>query len=223
MNLYTYCGNNTINKGDSNGHIPEWGWWVLGGVVVIACLASTIITAEGFTAGGVAIYSAMCGIAYGSEAIAISSFAFVGAASIYIGALAYNALNIGTAKIRGSSYKTAFDDFLSMGDDVFFATLLGGITGGIGGKVVYDDQRRGLGHSWTKERNDFFKKSDLQKSDYVLHHPYGRHGANIRYYYPVTPEEHKMIHHTLGYGRGQGGFNQYREYVNWWKEIISRF
>ena len=177
----------------------------------------------GFTAGGVAIYSAMCGIAYGSEAIAISSFAFVGAASIYIGALAYNALNIGTAKIRGSSYKTAFDDFLSMGDDVFFSTLLGGITGGIGGKVVYDDQRRGLGHSWTKERNDFFKKSDLQKSDYVLHHPYGRHGANIRYYYPVTPEEHKMIHHTLGYGRGQGGFNQYREYVNWWKEIISRF
>jgi len=110
--LYTYCGNDPINKSDPNEHMPEWGWWVLGGVVVIACLAATIITAGGFTAGGVAIYSAMCGIAYCSEAIAISSFAFVGAASIYIGALAYNALNIGTAKIRGSSYKTAFDDFL---------------------------------------------------------------------------------------------------------------
>ena len=57
----------------------------------------------------------------------------------------------------------------------------------------------------------------------VLHHPYGRHGANIRFYYPVTVEEHKRIHHELGYGRGQGGFYQYREWINWWKELISHF
>ena len=66
LNLYCYCMNNPIMYVDPDGHMPEWGWWVLGGVVVIACLATTIITARGFTAGGVAIYSAMCGIAYGS-------------------------------------------------------------------------------------------------------------------------------------------------------------
>jgi len=59
--------------------------------------------------------------------------------------------------------------------------------------------------------------------EYVLHHPYGRHGANIRYYYPVTVEEHKAIHRELGYGRGQGGFYQYREWINWWKWIVSIF
>ena len=115
---------------------------MLGGVVVIACLAATIITAGGFTAGGVAIYSAMCGIAYGSEAIAISSFAFVGAASIYIGALAYNALNIGTAKIRGSSYKTDFDDFLSMVEVKVASISIENML--IGGKKLF----RGFNNLW---------------------------------------------------------------------------
>ena len=94
--------------------------------------------------------------------------------------------------------------------------------GSIAGAVEYDDQIRGLNHSWTTERNNYLK-NHLKDEGKVLHHPYGRLGANIRYYYPVTTEEHKMIHHELGYGRGHGGFYQYREWINWWKEIISWF
>ena len=81
------------------------------------------------------------------------------------------------------------------------ATLFGGIIGGIGGLISYDDQLRGLGHSWTTERRKFFKKNPSISKSMVLHHPYGRRGANIRFYYPVTVEEHRMIHQKLGYGK----------------------
>ena len=83
--------------------------------MVAACLAATIVTAGGFAAGGVAITSAMIGVAYGSSATAISSFAFVGAATVYVGALAYNGINIATAKLRGSTYEDAIDGFLGDG------------------------------------------------------------------------------------------------------------
>ena len=89
------------------------------------------------------------------------------------------------------------------------------------------------------ERNDFWKKeakdpnSDFYLNEeilkghspkgYVLHHPYGRMGANIRYYYPVTIEEHKAIHQLLGYGNGQGGFWQYREWIDIWEYILKLF
>ena len=65
--------------------------------MVAACFAATIITAGGFAAGGVAIYSAMAGIAFGSSATTISCFTFVGAVSVYLGAIGYNAINIATA------------------------------------------------------------------------------------------------------------------------------
>lgn len=109
-----------------------------------------------------------------------------------------------------------------MGDDVFLATVLGGVAGAIGGAIAYDDQLRGLDHSWATERKHYFKNHPNDDKSYVLHHPYGRYGANIRYYVAISKEEHKMIHHILGYGRGQGGFYQYREWINWWKEILSR-
>ena len=223
INLYAYCGNDPINYTDPSGHMAGWLGWVLGGLVVVGLFAATIIFAGGFFAGCVAIYSAMCGFAFGTAATTISSFAFVGAATTYIGLLAYNSLNIATAGIRGSTYEKAFNDFMEMGDDAFISTLSSGIVGVIGGYISYDDQLRGLDHSWATERKKFFENNPQLDKSMVLHHPYGRHGANIRFYYPVTVEEHKRIHHELGYGRGQGGFYQYREWINWWKELISHF
>ena len=52
---------------------------------------------------------------------------------------------------------------------------------------------------------------------------YKNEEANNKYYYPVTVEEHKLIHQQLGYGRGQGGFWQYREWINWWNTISKLF
>ena len=47
--------------------------------------------------------------------------------------------------------------------------------------------------------------------------------ANIKYYYPVTPEECKLIHKQLGNGKGKGGFWQYLEWIDLWKEITKLF
>ncbi len=62
-------------------------------------------------------------------------------------------------------------------------------------------------------RNKYLTKHPTEKG-MILHHPYGRIGGNIKYYYAVTVEEHKMIHHQLGYGRGNGGFWQPKDWFN---------
>ena len=222
LNLYMYCKDNPVMYVDPSGCLPGWLWWVLGGLVVAGLFFATFAVAGSLLVLNAAITSAVYGIAYGSSTLTILSYAFVGSAAVYGAALAYNALNIASAKIRGSTYQDAYEDFLDMGDDVFLATVLGGVAGAIGGAIAYDDQLRGLDHSWATERKHYFKNHPNDDKSYVLHHPYGRYGANIRYYVAISKEEHKMIHHILGYGRGQGGFYQYREWINWWKEILSR-
>lgn len=76
----------------------------------------------------------------------------------------------------------------------------------------------------------YFSKEDrkrmangLAPEGYVLHHPYGRAGHNWAIYEPMTVEEHKAIHSMFGYGRGQGGYYQYRELFNFLRIIFNIF
>ena len=220
LSLYAHCFNDPITYADPSGHMPDWGWWVLGGIAVLLSFVAVVATAGGMVPALTAIWSASCGIAFGSAATTVASFAFVGMASIYVGALAYNAINIATAQLRGSTYEEAIETMLGMGRNVFFTTISFGITCGVAGYASYADQLQGLSHSWTTERKHYLQKHPGD-SGMVLHHPYGRFGANIKYYYAVTPEEHREIHHLLGYGNG-GGFWQYRPWFNWWNYLSGR-
>ena len=216
-----------------------WWHWVIGAVIVIALGIALIASGGSLAYVGVALASAANGIAFGTVATTMLSFAFLSCATIYTEDLIYNGLNIATSEIRGSIYQDAINDMDSIGKEVLGLIIGAGILSAIGGYVAWDDQLRGLGHSWSKERSDYWKKeaknsnSDFYLNDnalkgkspngIALHHPYGRSGANIRYYYPVTVEEHRTIHKLLGYDNGQGGFWQYREFIDIWKMISNLF
>ncbi len=44
LNLYCYCNNNPIMYVDTNGHMPKWLQWLIGGVLVIGAIVLTIAT-----------------------------------------------------------------------------------------------------------------------------------------------------------------------------------
>ena len=46
MNLYAYCGNDTVNNYDPTGHfsLPNWAKWVIGGVAFAGAVALTALT-----------------------------------------------------------------------------------------------------------------------------------------------------------------------------------
>ena len=44
INLYAYCLNNPINNTDSNGDIPDWLKWLLGGLAFIGAIVLTVVS-----------------------------------------------------------------------------------------------------------------------------------------------------------------------------------
>ncbi|MDO9629063.1 MAG: hypothetical protein Q7I99_04105 [Acholeplasmataceae bacterium] len=114
-----------------------------------------------------------------------------------------------------------------MGGDVLVIASTVGLFSAYGGYASWDNQQRGLNHSWTTERRDYWQSRERANgkspNGEILHHPHGRHGANVRIYYPVSLAEHRAIHDQLGYGNRQGGFYQYREWLNFWRELFTGF
>ena len=44
INLYAYCLNNPVNNTDSNGDIPDWLKWLLGGLAFIGAIVLTVVS-----------------------------------------------------------------------------------------------------------------------------------------------------------------------------------
>lgn len=44
INLYAYCLNNPVNDTDSNGDMPDWLKWLLGGLAFIGAIVLTVVS-----------------------------------------------------------------------------------------------------------------------------------------------------------------------------------
>ena len=138
LNLYMYCNNNPVMYVDPSGH--AWWHWILGGLIVVALGIALVASAGSVLAAGVAIYSALCGIAFGGATTTVLSFAFVGAAMVYTGSLLYNAVNIATSELRGSTYSYSINRMEEMGGYVLETTVMMGASFGYAGYIAYLDQ-----------------------------------------------------------------------------------
>ena len=81
MNLFSYCGNNPVNRTDSSGE--AWWHWAIGAAIVVACAAATVITCGGFAAAAMAVGMVSSGIAASTVSATVAAAAFIGSATVY--------------------------------------------------------------------------------------------------------------------------------------------
>ncbi len=166
LNLYAYCGNNPVMAVDPNG-TAKWWQWLLGGIIVVAAIALTVVTA-GLAApisaavGGGMLGAIVGGAVAGAIGGAITSFAF---------------------SVASQGISNGFDN-INWGQ-VGLATLGGAITGavlgGIGGGIRYAKaahflKSSGVPKNQIKETMNSFKgipKVRALKSDSTVYRFYG--------------------------------------------------
>lgn len=211
MNLYAYCGNNPVNRIDSDGHALYH--WAIAAGVVIGLGAALFFTAGGTLPAATAAMSALFGVASESLTITLLSYSFVGSSLALGGALIYA---IGTS--------SSVDEFVEQGNwSTVTSVVTGGIYGAFGGYLSWK-QQIGNPKSWSTIRKRYWKEKGYDRAPIgsdghpiELNHPYGRYGTKVYIFEEITHTEHVKFHQTYGYGRGIGGFNRYYPFENIWK------
>lgn len=123
LNLFVYCGNNSINRFDPIGE--EWYHWVIGAAVVVGCGVATVATCGGFAAAVSAVFMVGSGMAAATTASTIAAGAFIGSSAIY-----------GVTAISAASTSRSVKEFNNKGSwGTVAATAGGAVFGGAGAYV----------------------------------------------------------------------------------------
>ena len=124
LNLFTYCGNNPVNRTDSTGH--AWWHWAIGAAVVVACAVAVVATAGGAAAGLAAVAAVGNGMAAATTASTVAAGAFIGSATAF-----------GTAALVAAGTSSTPQEFADQGNwGTVTATVTGATLGGAGGLAM---------------------------------------------------------------------------------------
>ena len=80
VNLFTYCGNDPVNRKDPTGE--AWYHWAIGAAVVAAAAVATVVTCGGFAAAAAAVCMVGSGVAAATTASTVAAAVLIGSAAI---------------------------------------------------------------------------------------------------------------------------------------------
>ena len=119
MNLFAYCGDDSVNRLDPTG--KAWWHWALGAGVVAGCAALTVVTGGGFAVGAAAIGMAASGASIG------------GLTGAFAAATIGSGVALGTMAAVAVAKSNTVKDFNSQGNwGTVAATVGGAILDGVG-------------------------------------------------------------------------------------------
>lgn len=113
VNLFTYCGNDPVNRKDPTGE--AWYHWAIGAAVVAAAAVATVVTCGGFAAAAAAVCMVGSGVAAATTASTVAAAAFIGSAAIY-----------GAAVLASASCSNSIEEFNAQGNWGTVAATAGG-------------------------------------------------------------------------------------------------
>ncbi len=148
INLFAYCANNPVKYSDRSGHMPEWAYWLIGGLIIVGALILTVATA-GATAPILigACLGAANGVVFGGLEFNSGSFSWSweGAAKGF-GWGAFTGAVGGAVGMGASSFST------TMGLSGFSKTVFQFVTNGLAATALGRIRAFAEGEKWSLAR-----------------------------------------------------------------------